>query len=179
MCALEPRLAVRTRLLVVRHAHEAFKPTSTGDLVARCIPATRVVDWAHRGQAVELGLDAHTVLLFPPTSARPVAPLEELRAGLHAPQLVILDGTWRQASKMARHVPGLAALPVLTFPPVADDLPPLRGERREGGMPTALAVVAALQALEASPAAAEALLAAYRELVRRTLRSRGALRAWG
>ena len=48
ICALLPRLATRTRVVLVVHQLEANKPTNTGLLAARCLANSTVV---YRGRA--------------------------------------------------------------------------------------------------------------------------------
>ncbi|HVV50599.1 MAG TPA: DTW domain-containing protein, partial [Polyangia bacterium] len=79
ICALLPRLATRTRVLLLLHQLEARKPTNTGIVAARCLGNSAVV---YRGRAPEgapgatleaaLATDLEPVLLFPHPSAAPL-----------------------------------------------------------------------------------------------------------
>ncbi|HSO40373.1 MAG TPA: DTW domain-containing protein, partial [Labilithrix sp.] len=47
VCALIPKLATRTRLVLVMHRAEDRKPTNTGRLAAEAMPESRVVVRGH------------------------------------------------------------------------------------------------------------------------------------
>src|SRR5215510_6256239 len=55
ICALLPRIATRTRVVLVLHQLEARKPTNTGALAARCLENSVVV---YRGRAPDGGATA-------------------------------------------------------------------------------------------------------------------------
>jgi DTW domain-containing protein YfiP len=129
---------------------------------------------ARRTAPFDVGADA--ALLFPSVNARTLAGGASARIAT----LVVPDGTWRQARKMARDLdrsPDAAAWPRVALP---EGLPPtqyrLRNERREGGLSTLEAIAHALAILDGDPTIATRLLAAQRMFVERTLWVRGALR---
>jgi DTW domain-containing protein YfiP len=177
ICALVPRLATRTRLALVVHHREARKPTNTGQLAARCLEHSAVAIVGERDRPSELPLigdDVEPVVLYPDDDAVPIARY----AGAARPVLLIVpDGTWRQASKLRRRVPGLAALPCVTLPEAAATAYRLRAEHRTGGLATFEAIARALGVLEgdAGPAIEAAMTAVFRVMVDRTLWLRGAL----
>jgi DTW domain-containing protein YfiP len=109
------------------------------------------------------------VLLFPHAEARP---LESWRDSPRPITLVVPDGTWRQANKARRRVPGLDALPCATLPPVVRSSYRLRHDRRPDRVSTIEAVALALRILE-GPAAAEPLELIFRIMVDRTLWTNG------
>ena len=185
ICALVPRLATRTRVVVVMHEAEARKPTNTGSLAVRCLTNGALValpdrdqPGAPRARALELAPDANAVLLFPALDALPLSRDD----GGGARTLVVPDGTWRQARKMRTRVPGLDALPCVTLPTDAGGASAptqyrLRNEGRPGGLATLEAIARALAILEPGGAAvADAMLAVFRVMVERTLWMRGELR---
>jgi len=117
ICDLVPRLEARTRLSLLVHYREARKPTNTGLLAARCLPGSEVGIVGDRARPLALPLvrpGELGVLLSPDEDAVPLAQY----AGSDQPLvLVVPDGSWRQAGKMRRRVPGLAELPCVTLPP--------------------------------------------------------------
>lgn len=154
------------RVVVVRHVRERFKVSATGHLAARLVGG-EVIEHGVPGAAASMpSLGPLPLLLFPHGSSSP--PPQRPSA------LVVLDGTWSQATQMRRRVPGLAGIPVLSLPP-----PESRWRMREQhlteGMSTLEAVAAALALLGEDQAAA-ALQASYRRMatIWRDLRRLGA-----
>lgn len=178
ICALVPRLVTRTRLTLVVHHREAQKPTNTGQLAARCLERSSVVVYGERDRPVMLppADDAvQRVLLFPDDNAEPIS-----RYADGGPvELLVPDGTWRQASKLRHRVPDLAALPFVRLPEAGATQYRLRAEHRGGGLATFEAIARALGILEgdAGPSIEAAMLALFRVMVERTLWFRGALRS--
>ena len=87
------------------------------------------------------------------------------------------DLSWRQASKMRKRVPGLAAVPCVTLPDAGPTDYRLRSEPHAGGLATFEAIARALCILEgdAGPAIEATMLALFRVMVERTLWLRGAI----
>ncbi|MFH1463141.1 MAG: DTW domain-containing protein [Pseudomonadota bacterium] len=160
LCADIPRLRVRTRVLVVRHCIEAFRATNTGRLVRLALEGADLVDHgrpSHLLTAEDLAIPAGACLLFPAEEDAPVWP------GGRPALLVVPDGTWPQARRMVRRVPGLADLPRLALPPGPEPERRIRRSPREGARSTLEAVAHAL-ALWEEPGVAEALLRLYDRL---------------
>ena len=109
------------------------------------------------------------VLLFPHAEARP---LESWRDSPRPITLVVPDGTWRQANKARRRIPGLDALPCAALPTVVRSSYRLRHDKRLDRVSTIEAVALALRILE-GPAAAEPLELIFRIMVDRTLWTNG------
>jgi DTW domain-containing protein len=175
ICAITPRLVTRTRLVLLVHYREARKPTNTGLLATRALPNSTVAIIGDQDRTPLPEIPINALLLFPSESAVPIA-------GLCAPDtprtLVVPDGNWRQAGKMAKRVPGLAGLQHVTLD---DDRPTeygLRREPREGGLATLEAIARALRVLEgdAGLGIEAALIAAFHVMVSRTRWLRGQLR---
>ncbi|MBI1945560.1 MAG: DTW domain-containing protein [Deltaproteobacteria bacterium] len=173
VCSSLPSLAVCTRVLVVVHREEERKPTNTGLLAARCLRGARVAVVGDRARPLPARLleeGERAVLLFPADDALPIA-----RYADGAPlTLVVPDGNWRQAARIARRVPGLATLPRVALPPGPPTRYRLRAEPREGGLATLEAIARALAALEGEEVAVP-LLELFARFVDRTLWLRGAL----
>jgi DTW domain-containing protein YfiP len=184
ICALVPRLVTRTRLALLVHHREARKPTNTGQLAARCLARSSVaiIGERERDPAADgppaavpvIGPGEQPVLLFPGDDAVPIA---RFVAGPPV-VLIVPDGTWRQASKLRRHVAGLAGLACVSLPDAGATEFRLRAEHRVGGLATLEAIARAFGILEAGagPAVEAAMTAVFRVMVERTLWLRGALR---
>ena len=160
------------------HCREERKPTNTGQLATRCLPRSHISIVGDRDRPFELApvtADEQAVLLFPADDA---VPLTQFAASERPIVLIVPDGTWRQASKMRKRIPGLAAVPCVTLPDTGPSNYRLRAEVHEGGLATFEAIARALCILEgeAGPQIEAAMLAVFQVMVERTLWLRGALR---
>jgi len=178
ICALLPRIATRTRVLLVLHQLEIPKTTNTGVVAARCLTNSAVV---YRGRApagveaesldATLARDGTPVLLFPDASA---TPLPDWPVANRPTVLVVPDGTWAQAARARRREAALARLPCVSLPDTTVAVSRLRAASRPGRLATLEAVAIALGILE-GPEVAEALMRVYRIMTERTLWTNGRL----
>ncbi len=177
ICSLLPRLVTRTRVVLVIHQLEAVKPTNTGVIAARCLVNSAIV---HRGRGPdqdagpppdEIAPQGVTSLfLFPHADA---TPLESWRGRSEQIQLVVPDGTWRQAARTRGRI--ARGLPCVSLPARGVGAGRLRAAPGPGRMATLEAVAAALGILE-GPAVDEALMRVYRIMTDRTLWTNGRMR---
>jgi DTW domain-containing protein YfiP len=168
-CALLPRLAVKTRFVVIRHAREAQKSSNTARWAALLVPGVELLAWSGRPDAGQLGDVGRPGdwLLFPSEHAS----TGPATAAAQPERLVLLDGTWRQVRRMLRALPALQALPRLCVPPRPGRVG-LRRAPSPGHLSTLEAICSAVAVLE-SEALATALDGFHRELVSRALAARG------
>lgn len=170
VCADLPRLAVRTRLVVVMHRRETITSTNTGRLAVQMIEGARIRVRGAPGAALPDPLpEGRRLALFPRADARVLAP--EDAAAAERPVLLVPDGTWPQARRILHRDADLAAADVVTLPPSAPSRYRLRRHEREGALCTLEAIALALGILE-GPAVADALLAALDRFVARGLQAR-------
>lgn len=176
LCAELPRIELTTRIALVMHYRELIKTTATGPLALACLANST----QHLHGLVQAPLDlAHlheggarrVLVLFPSEGARPLS--RALKAEDERPvTLVVPDGSWSQARRIPRRVPGLAHVECVGLPP---GLPSAWGVRREpldGGLATFEAIARALGVLEDRDV--QALLeAAFARIVQVTLAARG------
>jgi DTW domain-containing protein YfiP len=177
ICALIPRIETRTRLLLVMHRYEDRKSTNTGRLATLCLPNSEIVVRGHEQQPSEpLPLPAGTqpVLLFP---AEDGGPIERFARSERPVTLVVPDGTWRQASKVRKRVPGLRDVPCAALPAGKPSHYHLRVDAHEHGLATLEAIARALGVLEGErgPGVQQQLEDVLRAMVERTLWARGVL----
>lgn len=143
LCADIPRVATRTRFLLLRHASELGRPTNSGRWAALALPSARVVDHALPRAEPDLSALAEpgTVVLFPSPHPPVLAPPPR--------QVVVLDATWAQARRMLHRIPALRPLPRLALPAStrAAAHEPMRRPSVDGGVSTLEAIAAALDLL--------------------------------
>jgi DTW domain-containing protein len=176
VCPLLPRLETRTRIVLFVHRLEARKSTNTGRLAALCLSNSEIVlrgDEARPDEPFAGAPGTRPLLLFPHPGARPLA---SEAAGDHPVTLVVPDGTWRQASKVQKRVPGLDALPCVTLPSEGPSTYRLRQRPHEDGLSTLEAIARAMGVLEGETVRRE-LERVFLVTVERTLWSRGQLDA--
>ncbi len=173
VCSLVPRVATRTRLVLVIHRYEARKPSNTGLLAAACLPNSEVVVRGHEGApSAPLAIDegSQPVFLYPHEEA---VPLADFASSSPRPiTLIVPDGTWRQASKVRQRVPGMREIPCVSIPHDAPSIYRLRAEAHDHGLATIEAIARAMGILEGAHVR-RALEHVFRAMVERTLWSRG------
>jgi len=183
ICALLPRIATRTRVVLVLHQLEAQKPTNTGALAAKCLENSAVV---YRGRAPDggaavdplddqLSLGTDPLLLYPHPSA---TPLDAWRGAANPITLIVPDGTWPQTVRTCRRLRALAELPCVSVPAPGIAVDRLRDPGRPDRLATLEAVALALGVLE-GPAVRDALMRVYRIMTERTLWTNGRVSAAG
>ncbi len=167
--AIEP-LDTATRVVVVVHGKEAARTSNSGRLVPMTLRRGELHQRDPRTGALDLDLaddDRRAVLLYPMAT-------EVLAPGPRRLTLVVPDGNWSQARKMARRVPGLAALPRVCLPPGEPSRFRLRSHPDPRRVSTFEAVARALGVLE-GPEVEARLLEVFDRFVERTLWTRGDL----
>jgi DTW domain-containing protein YfiP len=103
VCAALRTVKTPLQVDVLMHHREVYRPSSTGHLIERIMPATRRHLWRRERQMTvdDLRVEGREMwILHPQGEPLPSAP---------APadvQVVLLDGSWREASAMAREVAG-------------------------------------------------------------------------
>lgn len=93
-CADFPVLATLTRIVFLQHPQEANKPTNSARLACRILSNASILPWS-RVDPPAFAADA--ILLYPSPEATPLS-AEDFAAPA---TLVIPDGTWSQASRIA------------------------------------------------------------------------------
>lgn len=175
VCSFIPQLATRHRWIFIQHFTEQDKTTNTGRLAHLAMPASQQSWFRSRVEPpeppVDWGPDEDLYLLFPREGVDPLDPAE-LRDREEPATLVVLDGTWKQARKMARTVAPLPQVRCVGLPEAAHARYSLRDETLEGGMSTLDAVSWLVEAVE-GPDLAAPLNELNRTLYERTMASRG------
>jgi len=177
-CDVLVPLAVATELVVVAHRYEVRKPTSTGRLAVLCLQGARLCLRGRHGQPddpVTCGAGREPILLYPCPGAVPLDAWQAARPAAAPPvTLIVPDGTWRQAKRVRRRVPGLSGITAVTLPDALATGHRLRQPDAPHRLATLEAVALAFGILE-GPTAERHLRRAFRTVVERTLWSNGRL----
>lgn len=178
MCSVLPRLELRTKVALVIHRHELLRSSNTGMLAVRALVNSELRIRGASRATLDLTdlLSPHyrSLLYYPSTDAVELTP--ELVAQDPRPiQLIVPDGTWRQARKIHSRHPELSDVPRVKISTPNDSTFQLRAQSRPEGMATLLAIAAALGIIEGKPVALQ-LMQLYQARVARTLSARGLLR---
>jgi DTW domain-containing protein YfiP len=179
-CALLAPIEVATEVLLVTHKFEHRKATNTGHLAASCLSGARL---CLRGREdvpddpVLWETGRTPLFLFPSKDALPLD--EWLSAQPRNPcaiALIVPDGTWRQANRVRRRVPGLADIQAVSLPANERSYYRLRHTHLENRLATFEAIALALGLLE-GPAIQEHLCRIFRTIIDRALWSNGRVRS--
>src|SRR5262249_29707402 len=142
VCADLPRIAVRTRVVVVMHRREAITSTNTGRLAARLLEGASVrVRGLRDAPPPEPLPEGRRLALYPMEGARVLGP--ELAEG-EPVVLLVPDGSWPQARRMVRRDADLRDVPPVTLPAPPPTRYGLRRRPREGTLCTLEAIARAL-----------------------------------
>jgi DTW domain-containing protein YfiP len=162
--------------VLVIHRYEDRKPTNTGRLAAECLVNSEIVLRGHEDMPsapIAWGEAAQPLLLFPHEDA---VPLSDYAASPRPVTLIVPDGTWRQASKVRKRVPGLDGVPCVTLPAGPPSLYRLRAEAHATGLATIEAIARAIgivEGPEVGPAVQQSIESVFLAMVERTLWTRG------
>ena len=156
VCDELPTVATVTRIAVVMHRIESVRSTNTGRLVVKVVADSVLRVRGARDDVPTEAPPGRRLVLFPSESARPLCGAD----ADGATTLVVPDGSWAQARRIARRDPWAREAECVSLHPTAASRYGLRRNPREGGLCTIEAVAAALAVLE-GPSAAQPLLDAF------------------
>lgn len=164
VCAALPALAPTRRVVILAHRIELSKSTNTGRLAARMLGeraelATSDAPWQPSPQP-------GTWVLFPSDDA---LPLEQIAGEVNT--LIVPDGTWQQARRIARRHARCRDLNKVWLASPPPSRYALRRSALRSGLCTLEAIAHALRILEGD-ACADVMLAAFGDWVERALRVR-------
>lgn len=143
ICAYRRELTCDLDLVLLLHHDEIFKPTNSGRLIADLLPSnTYAFEWSRTEPDPELlrllaQPERYPVLVFPAGEGRLVHTERPSLAAGQRLTLILLDGTWKQAGKMARASPWLAHLPLMCLADPCQGSYAVRQAIRDGQLATA------------------------------------------
>ena len=177
ICDAIPRLKLRTRICLVIHVNETKRRSNTGLLALRALVNSEVRLRGEPGETLDLSDllsdDYRTFLFYPAKDA------EELSSALidgdpRPIQLIVPDGTWRQAGKMLYRHPELNGIPRVKLGAGGAPKYYMRAQHRADGMATLQAIARGLGVIEGESVEA-ALMKLYDTKIERTLMAKGIL----
>lgn len=179
LCDAVPRIELSTRVCLVIHHRELTRSSNTGLVALRALVNSEM---RIRGEGREtLNLKDLLVPRYRTFLFYPSADAAELTQSLvlqeRTPiQLIVPDGTWRQARKVHYRHHELKNVPRVKISTPNDSTFQLRAQSRPEGMATLQAIARALGVIEGELVQAQ-LMQLYRAKIERTLIGRGILRA--
>ncbi len=176
ICDAIPTLALRTRVSLVIHTNELKKSSNTGRLALLALVNSEMRVRGELGESLDLSdllSDGYRTFLFYPS--KDAVELNEalLRDDARPVQLIVPDGSWRQAGKMLYRHPELKDVPRVKLGESKAPRYYLRAQHRPEGMATLQAIAHGLGVIEGAGVEA-ALLKLYDAKIERTLMARGA-----
>ena len=177
MCSVLPRLDLRTKVVLVIHRHELLRSSNTGMLAVRALVNSELrIRGASRAMLdlTDLLSPHYGSLLYSPSSDAIELTPELVAQDPRPIQLIVPDGTWRQARKIHSRQLELKDVPRVKISTPNDSTYQLRAQSRPEGMATLQAIASALGVIEGDQVAAQ-LMRLYRARLDRTLSARGLL----
>jgi tRNA-uridine aminocarboxypropyltransferase len=175
ICSAIPRLGLATRLILVMHRREWSKPTATGPLALAVLANSELRIQGFRERPLDfLDLDSgmrRTLLLYPGDGV-PVLTRALLADDPRPVDLVVPDGTWSQAARMGKRLPGLEHAAMVRLPEGAKTGWGVRRECHPEGLATFEAIARALGIIE-SVEVQQRMEEIFSLMVARTLEARG------
>lgn len=176
LCSEIPALTLKTKLCLIIHHRELKRTTNTGRLALKSLSNSEM---RIRGEKGKGPLDLsdllvpnyRTVLFYPGDEAQELT-AEFVKQSSLPIQLLVPDGNWRQASKVASRHPELQNIERIKISAKNTATQHLRAEHFDEGMSTLEAIAQALGIIEGAEVK-DALLRLYQLKLSRTLKGRG------
>ena len=175
MCAALPHLDLRTKISLVIHHRALARSSNTGLLALRALVNSELRVRGESRDTLDLSdllSPCYRTLLFYPSAAAVELDRELVCQDPRPIQLIVPDGTWRQARKIHSRHPELRDIPRVKISTPNHATFQLRAQSRPEGMATLQAIASALGIIEGGPVAAQ-LMKLYRARLDRTLSARG------
>lgn len=141
VCPVHADVSLPLAVDVLTHHRERFRPSSTGTLINRVIPASRHILYRReRGlTAEEVRVPGRELWILHPHGE----PLPAAMPDPNSVQVLLLDGSWRETSAMAQEVTGWGRL--VSLPMAGDSRYWLRAQADAGRFSTVEALLFLLQ----------------------------------
>lgn len=141
----------QTRIVVLMHHRELCLTTSTARLAALTLPQCEIRIRGLKDEPLNtegiIESDRQTLFLFPSEDALPLNEVIQ-KNGSKNITLIVPDGSWRQAAKVAKREAFLKDIPRVFLPAGLESGYKLRREPKLGGLATVEAIARALTLIE-------------------------------
>lgn len=178
LCDVVPRIELSTRICLVIHHRELTRSSNTGLLALRALVNSEMRIRGETRETLDLKdllIPQYRTFLFYP-SEDAVELDKDLVGRQSMPiQLIVPDGTWRQARKIHSRHPELKNVPRVKISTPDHSTFQLRAQSRPEGMATLQAIAHGLGVIEGDRVRAQ-LMKLYHAKIERTLIGRGLLR---
>lgn len=181
LCDSVPRIDLQTKIALVIHHRELSRNSNTGLLALRALVNSEVRIRGEAREALDLRdllIPQYRTFLFFPCADAVELDRTVVIQDRRPIQLIVPDGTWRQARKILSRHPELKELPRVKISTPNQSTFQLRAQSRPERMATLQAIAQALGVIEGDSVRAE-LMKLYDKKIERTLIGRGILRAKG
>jgi DTW domain-containing protein len=167
ICAAQSTFVCPLEVDVLMHHREQFRPSSTGHLINRVLPASRHHVWRRERKlgAEEIQLPGRELWVVHPQGAPAPEDIPPERV-----QVVLLDGSWRETSAMAQDIRGWGR--AVSLPMTGESRYWLRAQGDAGRFSTVEALLFLLAAFRLNEAH-DILRAQFELHVYASLRARG------
>lgn len=168
-------LETRTRIVILMHHRELVRTTNTARLAQLALKDCEIRVRGRKDSPLNpegvIDPARQALFLYPTEDAQELTP--SMIAAFDRPvTLIVPDGTWAQASKVAKREPFLLGVPRVKLTPTQSSQYGLRRNPKANGLATFEAIAQALGLLE-GPKVREQLERLFGVMVNRTLWSRG------
>jgi DTW domain-containing protein YfiP len=178
ICSSIPSLNLKTRVVLIIHYKELKRTTNTGRLALHALKNSLVKVRGEEGEALDLSplLEDRfeSVLFYPSDDALELSHFVSTHS-LKPLQLLVPDGNWRQASKVATRQPELRNIPRVKITKPNNGVDHLRKEHFAEGMSTLESIAAALSIIEGQNIGNQ-LHRLYQTKLQATLKGRGKIK---
>lgn len=173
ICSLINPLLNQTHITIIMHHREDISTTNTARIVLKMLKNSDkhfrgLIDKPLRREDV-LKPGFKPIYLFPSENSKPLR-VEEFDG--QKLQIIVPDGSWRQAKKFSRRESFLNELPHYRLPNKVPNNFFLRKQTKNDGVSTIEAIAHAISIVESS-AIKDSLMHVFNEMVSRTLSTRG------
>ncbi len=180
VCLAMPHFDLQTRVSVIMQSKEFSITTNTGHLIPKILKNSSLHFRGHWNKKPlqindELSKSNYQPLVLFPAEDAQVLTSDFVKQLTKPAHLIVLDGNWRQASKMMKRVPELADLPKVILPNGGPSRYRLRISPRDDGVCTLEAISRALSFFEGDDVQRK-IDTFFETMVSRVLWTRGKIR---
>ncbi len=175
LCDVVPRIELKTKICLVIHHRELSRRSNTGLLAIRALANSEVRVRGEHREALDLQdlltKQYRSFLFYPSTDAIELDQALVMQEATPI-QLVVPDGTWRQARKIHSRHPELRDLPRVKISTPNHSAFQLRTQSKPERMATLQAIAEGLGIIEGDRVRVQ-LMKLYQAKIERTLKARG------